>query len=538
VTLHVPVSRHLSIPLGFLLVLTVVLPAAAQESLGLHISPMLINVEVGEEQPLQVLDAKGKELTSSGWSVDSSELAEIRHESGQIVLFPKSAGVVHVSTSIEGTTLTAEIKIWSLEPRMRIAGPHWVVPSTGNELAALQAAPTADGPDLFTLDQNDKGTYVRAFTNRGLQMWMSSLPEAGGKAELVCGDNMGGAVLTVTRPHAYSLYVVGKDGELKWHHTFEGVRKGYALNAGNLIHLLNQSVDGTSVELSAWDGSSGVEKFKLKIPSSYEYDVNLRKSGDNFICNPGPSTSRALRIETSGLFVNTDGDAYATFTVKHWTSGVDKCSAGSVAEPQKIYLSRDDQLVLWRVQSDGSHRDTVVETSKQSRLPLATSITDESPTGDIIPDGFGGVLFSIRRVSKAAQKTEGLVDEFVYRVTEDGELAYKFPLPKYAGKLHDEMVLGEQELGFATRGGMLIAFNVRDGNEVWRWNSGIPEVKINMATAGGGCAVDTPEGLALIEEGVKKQVIAPPGSEMYTPGLFIQDDPHGLAMLGAGIIAD
>jgi hypothetical protein len=77
------------------------------------------------------------------------------------------------------------------------------------------------------------------------------------------------------------------------------------------------------------------------------------------------------------------------------------------------------------------------------------------------------------------------------------------------------MVLGERELGFATRGGMLIAFNLCDGNEVWHWNSGIPELKINMATAGGGCAVETPEGLALIEEGVKKQVIAPPGSEMY-----------------------
>src|ERR1700730_5575915 len=118
VTLLLLVSRHLPLPLGLLLVLTVVLPSAAQDSLGMHISPMLINVEVGEEQPLQVLDANGKELTSSGRSVDSAELAEIRRESGQIVLFPKSAGVVHVWASIEGRTLTGEIKIWSLEPRM------------------------------------------------------------------------------------------------------------------------------------------------------------------------------------------------------------------------------------------------------------------------------------------------------------------------------------------------------------------------------------------------------------------------------------
>lgn len=85
---------------------------------------------------------------------------------------------------------------------------------------------------------------------------------------------------------------------------------------------------------------------------------------------------------------------------------------------------------------------------------------------------------------------------------------------------------------------MLIAFNVRDGSEIWRWDSGIPEIKINMATGGGGCLVDTPAGLVLVEDGVRKQILAPHGSDMYTPGLFIQDDPHGLVMLGAGIIRD
>jgi hypothetical protein len=69
---------------------------------------------------------------------------------------------------------------------------------------------------------------------------------------------------------------------------------------------------------------------------------------------------------------------------------------------------------------------------------------------------------------------------------------------------------------------MLIAFNVEDGNEVWRWDSGVPEIKINMATAGGGCAVDTPEGLVLVEKGIKKRVVAPSGSQMYTPGEYIR----------------
>lgn len=162
-----------------------------------------------------------------------------------------------------------------------------------------------------------------------------------------------------------------------------------------------------------------------------------------------------------------------------------------------------------------------------------------SPTGDIIPDGFGGILFSVRSTPREGTAKAGdVAHEFVYRVTEAGEVPFKFPLPRYAGKLHDEMVLGEQDLGFATRGSVLVAFNVRDGSEVWRWNSGGAELNIIMATAGGGCAVETPEGLVLVEDGERLRVLAPRGSELYGLGLFLQNDPHGVAMLGEGIKPD
>ena len=538
-TLIVSASRKSFSPLIFLLLLTLALPSNAQENSGWHISPMLINLGVGDERPLQALDASGHPLAASDWSVDSSELAEIRQESGHVALFAKGAGVVRVTTLVQGSALTAEIKIWSLQPGMTI-GLHWVVPSTGRELGALQAAPSiGGGPDLFTLDQNDQGTYLRALTNRGIQLWMLRLASKDGKAEIMCGDNYGGAIITVARANAYTLYVAGKDGKLKWQHTFAGIRKGYAINASNLIHLLNQSADGSSAVLSAWDGTSGVEKFELKLPLSHETEVNLRKSGDAFICAPGRSVSRASRTETSRVFVNTDGDAYAAFTVKVHTLRADKCTAESVLEPQKVHISREDQLILWRIQEDGSHRDTIVETSKQSSVSAAVPESDVLPTGDIIPDGFGGILLSIRVRSKSAtQKVSERFDEYVYRVTEEGTLAYKFLLPRYVGELDDDMVLGEQDLGFASRGGTLVAFNVKDGTEVWRWNSGILEVKIIMATAGGGCAVDTPQGLVLVEEGIKKKVLAPRGSDLYGPGLFIQDDPHGLAMVGEGFKLD
>jgi hypothetical protein len=121
--MSVYVPRNFSLLLVFLLALAAALPLTAQRNLRWHISPMLINVELGEEQPLQLFDAEGNELSSYSWSVDSPELAEIKEESGHAVLYPKGAGVVHVIAMHEGKAPTEEIKIWELAPRTHIAGP-------------------------------------------------------------------------------------------------------------------------------------------------------------------------------------------------------------------------------------------------------------------------------------------------------------------------------------------------------------------------------------------------------------------------------
>jgi len=71
-------------------------------------------------------------------------------------------------------------------------------------------------------------------------------------------------------------------------------------------------------------------------------------------------------------------------------------------------------------------------------------------------------------------------------------------MPKYAGKLHDEMVLGEENVGFATRGGTLVAFRVEDGKEVWRWDSPT-EIEVFAALANGHCMVQTPTSVLEVE---------------------------------------
>ena len=69
---------------------------------------------------------------------------------------------------------------------------------------------------------------------------------------------------------------------------------------------------------------------------------------------------------------------------------------------------------------------------------------------------------------------------------------YRLPLPNYPGALHDEVVIASDELGFATRGGFLIAFNVSEGKELWRWDSDTDDVSVLAALADDSCLVQTP----------------------------------------------
>jgi outer membrane protein assembly factor BamB len=111
-----------------------------------------------------------------------------------------------------------------------------------------------------------------------------------------------------------------------------------------------------------------------------------------------------------------------------------------------------------------------------------------------------GVLLAVRwSHNRVLQNINEPSDELVYRINPDGDVLYKLALPRRDGPLHDDMVLGEHDLAFATSGGVLVAFNVRSGRELWRWDSNTPEVSVYTATADGGCVIRTPQGMVLVQ---------------------------------------
>ena len=70
------------------------------------------------------------------------------------------------------------------------------------------------------------------------------MPEATLDVDLVCGDWLGGALISANRKDSYTLYTVGNDGKLRWQVTLSGIRKGYAYNREHVMNVLSQSPDG------------------------------------------------------------------------------------------------------------------------------------------------------------------------------------------------------------------------------------------------------------------------------------------------------
>ena len=468
---------------------------AAQKDSSWRISPYHINIQTGEDRVLQLLDDSAQELHGAMWSVDDPEKAEIQEEEGRAVLHAKAPGLVRVSAALAGEMRFREINIWPVDEALPQGTSKWGTEPIGREIKDLPAVPSPDAPTIYSLEQTASGnTYLRAFQDNGIQVWAWLMPERTRDVELVCGDWLGGALISANRADSYTLYTVGKDGKLRWQYALQGVRKGHAYSLNHLVHVISQSKEGTGTTITGLDEVSGARNFQLTLPASVETLTNVKRVGSNYVCI-AQSLSGPIRTITSRLFVNIDGFAYVAFTQHDWSLKTGTCVPGSAVAPENVAYLRNERVVLWQIHPDGSYRSTIVEESKNKR-PITESVSPPSPTGGIIPDGLGGVLLSVRwSHDTVVGEIHTSADELIYRIDEDGHIVYRLPLPKYDGVLHDEMVLGEDEVGFTTRGSFLIAFTVRDGKELWRWNSNTPDIEVFAALANGHCLVQTPTAL-------------------------------------------
>jgi hypothetical protein len=480
----------------------------AREDPGWRIEPENINIQVENDRTLQLLDDSAQELHDAVWSVDDPALATIREEDGRAVLHATAVGTVIVNASWHGEIRTREIKIWSaIRPLPGGTTNYSTHDFGGRSIGILPAVPTADGPNLYSVDEFPNGSiYLLAMREDGIQVWSWLLPEATHNVELICGDWLGGALISANRDDSYTLYAVGKDGELRWQRTMKGARKGLADSTDHLVHVVNQSTDGNNVTVIGIGEDTGTKYFELAVPVSHEKQINLRREGTKISCANG-TVSNPMHAMASRIMVNMDGNAYLAFTQREWALTTAECTPGQAIDPKDVTLTRDDKLVLWKIDPDGSYSTVVVEETK-AKQPLSVPATLVSPTNAIITDNMNGTLISVRQSHNVAFSSGNEpADEFVYRVNQNGELVFKFPLPKYSGPLKDDMISGDDNVAFATRGRFLIAFSLISGKELWRWESTEPEISVFVSIANGGCMVQTPTVVVAVNSSTKAKTV-------------------------------
>lgn len=479
----------------------------AQDDSGWRISPEKINIQMGDDRTLQVLDDSAQELHSAVWSVNDPDLADLQLEDdGRAVVHAKAVGTIIVTARIGDETRAREIKVWSPLRRLPPGTTNYGLHPIGREIGDLPAVP-GDGPHIYSLEQTLGGeTYLRADREDGIQVWTWHMPEKTHDVELVCGDWMGGALISANRADSFTLYTVGNDGETRWQHNFSGARKSNAYNLQQLIHIVSQSADGNSATLTGLDEVTGDVLFEMAIPASYEHLKNVTRNGAGLVCATGTS-SVPRRTFVSRVIVNMDGLGYVAFSQNEWTLDGGDCKPGTALNPDTLMLSRDEKVVLWQIHTNGTYVSFPVE-STRAKQALSAPMSVAAPSPSLTTDNNNGTLVPLKALHYSLLKDDGTpADEFVYRVNQDGDQVFKSSMPKYSGPSKDEMVINHEDIAFTTRGSLLIAFRILDGKEVWRWDGGVEGVEVFAALSNGGCLVQTPTDLIEVDSSTKSKVV-------------------------------
>src|SRR5882762_6397162 len=134
----VPMSRCLRIAVLALSFMALsAFPLIGQEDSGWRISPARINVQMGDDRALQLLDDSAQELHGAMWSVDNPDLAEIQEEDSRVVLHAKAVGTVRVSAALNGEMRFREIKIWSAVRPIPPGTTKWGMDPIGREIGDI-----------------------------------------------------------------------------------------------------------------------------------------------------------------------------------------------------------------------------------------------------------------------------------------------------------------------------------------------------------------------------------------------------------------
>jgi hypothetical protein len=497
---------------------------AAQPSPFLEITPTTAVVAVGRPRRLSLWNDAGEQVTDATWSLSNPELGEIvsaesekavqpetreypRH--GTVVLLGKSAGRVTVTARSKNAAAHATIEIVP-GPYLPGGANRWVVAARpGYSTIRFQyAQPAENAPAIYCIENGgEKGLLVRALDLDGTQIWIYRWAEPIGAAALqdsptpalstnlkpgaqafirTVPDTQGGVILHFEDASSHSLLadLDPLSGKEVWRYVSPGwlYRTSTTHYDGTLYIVEMQKSPKPETALLGLDTLTGVVKSRVPFPVS-------QRGEKNFACKPG--NDHIVEYPSTAGAPLTSGNASVLVEVEVSSSIRDSqpCDRGGI-------LSISNSLRLLEVKRDGSHQWRTIKEFTYDGLPnseKAKSVPRAIPS-EVIPDGRGGVQAAwTYQVGSPVPRSEARIT----RISASEMKEFSLPFAGWGGTPWDpadrNMVLGEQSgeqtMGMASVGNLVVGYDVVTGAVKWTWRAEQGRVQIIMALAGNGLLV-------------------------------------------------
>jgi len=149
----------------------------ADPAATLFVSPAKVGMLVGDVQAFTVFDIDGKNRTSEAeWSLTNSYVADLGSTAPPAIT-AKDHGTVTLRARVGGESAESNITVYAGNS-LKIGTVRWSAPAIPGYKASkiVSAVPSANGPDIYTLDTNDAGhSIIRVFFSDGRQLWMKKM---------------------------------------------------------------------------------------------------------------------------------------------------------------------------------------------------------------------------------------------------------------------------------------------------------------------------------------------------------------------------
>jgi Glucodextranase, domain B/Bacterial Ig-like domain (group 2) len=466
---------------------------------SLQITPGPVTMLVGNNQSFAAIDQTGTRRPDAAWSVSDTTIATLPTD-GSGTLTGVAAGQVTLTATIGSVSAQTQVTVLT-GSSLTVGTALWSAPAVAGFTAQriVQAVPTANGPDLYTVETDSSGDLMaRAFTAQGSQQWQNQVNGAlsssypyyysGANAAInAVGDDVGGLLFvftpqsTAAGPAPVSQNFIAhfnpQTGQQDWQYVAAGaLNPNIAIGQDGTIFAVEQNFRDDSSSGTAYldliNGATGALTNQIPLPT-----VTITVPSGS--CGVTGGASLPWPGSYGSPIVTSDGSAYL------------EVQSGQVTANWCDYVYPGNWTVaLLRVPPGGGSPQFQTISSYSLDTPTDPDLGQAS---EIIPDGQGGVLASWIEETNVNDAYNSPIPVGVADVGPQGIVQATLSSIDITGvdpPPSGNIVLGDNGNAFITDGTNVAALSVPTLRQGWTYTSTGGTLSFINATSGGGVAVN------------------------------------------------